>query len=74
MGSHARRKYVRCEDCEKPGTVGVELSNRGLCEPCAIKRMTKSAVQLQAKSGPYYDQWRKGIAEAGARIARIYGD
>jgi hypothetical protein len=68
MTSHARKRYVACEDCKTPGTVGVELSNRGLCESCAIDRMTKSARQLKAKEGPYYAQWCKSTIEAARRL------
>lgn len=54
------KKPTRCKDCQST----VEpISWRALCEECAIKRMTKSAVQQSAREGPYYAAWCERMAE-----------
>lgn len=74
MASHARRSFKRCEDCNKPGTVGKELSVRGLCEPCREARMMKAATQLAEGAGPYYDQWLASMRDATRRLADKFAD
>lgn len=74
MATHARGNWKECIDCSTPGRVGDGLSNRGLCESCAIDRMMKSAVQLQAGEGPYYDQWRKSMKHAALRMVEAFSD
>lgn len=69
VATHARRKYTQCIDCGRGALQGVTLSARGLCEDDALKRQMKSAEQLQNKSGPYYDEWRKAMVELMPSLA-----
>lgn len=72
MASHSRRKITHCIECNKAPTSANPLSARGLHEACALKRMTESAAQMKAKSGPYYEEWLRSMAHASRKLAEQY--
>lgn len=73
MEQHPRRRYTECQDCHRSTIVTGKISARGLCEDCAMDRQIESAKQLIAKSGPYYDEWKRAMAEVGADLAQASG-
>ena len=47
-----------CRSCGK-SLPAKQLSNRGLCAECAMKRVMETSRQLQAHSGWIWDKWRQ---------------
>jgi hypothetical protein len=69
MASHSRGRFTHCIDCGEPPTSSAPLSKRGLHEACARERMMKSAAQMAAKEGPYYEQWRRSVIDHARQVA-----
>ena len=49
-----------------------QLSNRGLCAKCAMKRVMETFRQLQAHRGWIWEKWRRNyLAAMAGVIARL---
>lgn len=65
----AKVNTYTCLDCGKEFEwEGYKPPGRRRCLECSIKRMTDSASQLQAKEGPFYEKWKKGLLAAARRL------
>jgi hypothetical protein len=47
-----------CKDCGALSDDGYQISFRGLCEGCGIRRHTNAAKEMHAGAGPAHDKWR----------------
>jgi len=56
MGPRKRRKV--CADCGKRTT---ELSKKGICIDCSIRRQMENVRALQRKEGYEYEKWKMGM-------------
>lgn len=70
-GAYPRRVRPKaCLRCGKPATKARVISFRGYCSDCAVKAMSESGRQLQAKSGPYYEQWLRSRVHELTQLQR----
>lgn len=56
-----RLKTMECRVCHKPMQVGSNTRNEPRCLSCGIQAGTDAMVQMQRKSGPYYERWLNGM-------------
>ena len=68
----ARHDYKRCKGCGRPTSETGPLSHIRLCERCGLERQTANNLQIHARSGPFYENRRLGIAmrEFGPRVVQ----
>lgn len=59
-------KLCHCVDC---GGLFLprELSRRGLCRPCALRRVKKARQQILKREGPIYEIYRTKMLLANQR-------
>lgn len=67
--SPAKVRPAVCRTCGKKPAKGQRISFRGYCAPCAATAATEAARQMQAKSGPHYDQWRRSYLDTAKKLA-----
>lgn len=68
-----RTKVMPCRGCGKAMTVGSNTVNQPRCLPCGIDAGTDAMIQMQRKSGPYYERWLNGMRVALERESRTSG-
>ena len=63
----SRSKIVPCIDCgrEFPRK---ELNRKFRCLDCAMLILPENIMQIQNKSGPLYEKWKKGMQAAAAKL------
>lgn len=52
-------KVTACKRCDRPVTEVGRLSARKLCHGCGVAAVIGSIHQLQARTGPMYELWRR---------------
>lgn len=64
------RKREHCRDCGRHIDECGTLSKRGKCQSCGMGNMLAAATQIENRSGPYYDKWRREVIAVGRRLDR----
>jgi len=65
-----RKRPNRCVDCGKPKTAKREISYKGLCRLCSVKRVEQNLTEMVTKEGPAYETWRIRQATGSMEHAR----
>ena len=62
--------FLEDEYCRSCGLLlpARQLSNRGLCAKCAMKRVMETFRQLQAHSGWIWEKWRRNYLAAMSEV------
>lgn len=60
MPSRHKRPDV-CKHCGQRGKKRNPISFRGLCQACAVQRVTDAATGMVTKRGPAYEAWVAGV-------------
>ena len=56
----SHRKKRKCKDCS---SIRKPLSNKGICDSCATKRIKQACKQIKDKDGPAYEKYKKGMRQ-----------